>query len=235
MVALKPIEELKRKNLALKEQQEQLVEILKTKHRDAYDWMKKNNIDPFDLRAYSASIAAAMVVGLSTTIPAPKLPTLEMPVDVIESIELQEKTEEEKADLVWERYGHVIKRYGYKYDVEPKLIYATIMLESGGDTYAIRHEPLIGDASYGLGQILYGTARSIGFDGNPQDLYDPAVNIDLIARYHRRNQEVYGGNLSAEQLTVAYNTGNPYSASLPGHLAKFNKWYNKVNVSIGRI
>jgi soluble lytic murein transglycosylase-like protein len=228
MVALKPIEELKRRKALLVKQQEELVDILKTKHKEAYDWMKENNIDPFDLRTYSASLAVALIVGMTAVTPGPKIPTLELPVNVIETNELTDLTEEQKADIVWKRYGHVIARNAFKYKVDPKLIYATIMLESGGDTYSIRHEPSIGDASYGLGQILYGTAIGIGFEGNPQDLYDPEVNIDLIARYHRRNQDVYGGDLTAEQLTTAYNSGSPYSYALPGHINKFHKWYDKV-------
>jgi len=232
VVALEPIKLLKKKKESLLKEQEALVKILKTKHKDAYEWMKENNIDIFDLKTYSASIAAALVIGMTAATPPTEPPRLEKQVNIIELAEIQGMTEEEKADLVWKRYGHVIKRNSTKYDVDSKLIYATIMLESGGNTYAIRHEPQIGDASYGLGQILYGTALGIGFEGNPNDLFDPEVNIELIARYHRRNQDVYG-DLSAEELTIAYNAGSPYSAPNPGHIMKFNKWYNKVDTFIG--
>ena len=233
MVALKPIVELKRKRDALKVQQQELVEILKTKHYDAYKWFQENNIDLFDLKVYSASLAAAVVVAMSVSQGPVETPKLTLPVHVVTVTELQGLSEEQKADLVWKRYGHVIERNSGKYDLDPGLIFATIMLESGGNTNAIRHEPQIGDASYGLGQILYGTARGIGFDGSAQDLFDPEVNIELIARYHKRNQEVYGGSLTPQELTIAYNSGSPYSAPHPGHITKFNKWFSKVANYIG--
>ncbi|MCA9308324.1 hypothetical protein KC980_02320, partial [candidate division WWE3 bacterium] len=74
-------------------------------------------------------------------------------------------------------------------------------------------------------QILYGTARGIGFEGPPEKLYDPEVTIDLIAKYHARNQEVYKENLTPEQLTIAYNAGSPYNTPHPGHINKFRRWY----------
>jgi len=234
MVALKPIEELKRRRDQLLKQQEELINIFKTKHRDAYDWMKENNISLLDLKIYSVSLATALVVAISAaTTPLRVSPQLEQLVSVIQVDELKDKTEEQKAGLVWQRYGHVIQRSARKYNLDPKLIFATVMLESGGNTYAIRQEPSIGDASYGLGQILYGTARGLGFEGSPQDLYDPEVNIELIARYHKRNLDVYGNNLTPQQLTTAYNSGSPYNSPLPGHLTKFNNWYGKVNNFIG--
>lgn len=101
------------------------------------------------------------------------------------------------------------------------------MVESGGDTFAIRHEPRINDASYGLGQLLYGTARGLGYRGTPEGLYDPETNIYLIAKYHKRNFDHYQ-DLNSEQLTVAYNTGSPFKRPHPGHLAKFDKWYNSL-------
>ena len=101
------------------------------------------------------------------------------------------------------------------------------MIESGGNPRAVRYEPRLNDASYGLGQLLYSTARGLGYAGTPAGLYDPETNIDLIARYHRRNLDHYG-HLTAEELTTAYNTGSPYKKPWSGHLAKFNKWYNRV-------
>lgn len=233
MVALKPIEKLKRKRDLLKKQQDELIELLKTKHAEAYKWLKDNNIELFDLKLYSASLAAALIVGMSVSKPVTTLPSLELPVKVISINELQGLSDDAKADLVWDRYGHVIKRNAKKYSLDPRLIFATIMLESGGNTNAVRHEPQIGDASYGLGQILFGTARGIGFEGSPQDLFDPEVNIELISKYHKRNQDVYGDELTVEQLTIAYNSGSPYSAPHPGHIMKFTKWFNKVSTFIG--
>jgi len=232
VVPLEPIEKIKLTQKALLKQQEELVKILKTKHKDAYDWMKESNIDPLNLKAHSASLAAAMVLAVAATAPTKEVPQLTPQVKQIEVSELRGKSEEQKAELVWKRYGFTIRRAATKYNIDPKVIFATIMLESGGDTYAIRHEPQIGDASYGLGQILYGTAMGIGFEGNPQDLFDPEVNIELIARYHRRNLDVYG-ELTPHQLTIAYNAGSPYSSPHPGHINKFQKWFNQVEKFTG--
>ena len=99
------------------------------------------------------------------------------------------------------------------------------MVESGGDAKAIRYEPSINDASYGLGQILYSTATSIGFGGSPQQLYEPGVNIDLVARYHKRNLEVYG-ELNLGQLATAYNAGTPHNIPTYGYVNKFTNWFN---------
>jgi soluble lytic murein transglycosylase-like protein len=195
--------------------------------------MKEQNINPLNLKEYAAGIAAAATIALASQYqPQEKIPSLVPHVEVIETSELAGLTDDQKADLVWKRYGYVIKRSATKYDLDPDLIFATIMVESGGNTYAVRHEPYIGDASYGLGQMLYGTARSIGFEGTPDDMFDPEVNIELIAMYHARNKAVYG-DLTDEQLTIAYNAGSPYSYPLPGHLDKFNKWYTKARSYTG--
>lgn len=234
MVALGPIKEFKKKKGQLKKQREELLNILKTKHASFYTWMKENKIDPLNLGSYSVTLASVATIALSSISYQPKgqIQTLTPQVHIIKTEELVGKSDEEKAELVWKRYGHIIKRAAKKYDLDPGLIFATIMIESGGNTYAKRYEPHINDASYGLGQLLFGTARLMGFEGSPNDLYDPEVNIELIARYHTRNNKVYGG-LSPEELTTAYNTGSPYSNPLPGHLNKFNKWFNAVKSYMG--
>ena len=227
MVPLDPIKELKAKKEWLLKEQERLITSFKNDYPELYDWFSLNNIDLKDLRMYSASIAAALVVGLSVGELEPAntsevLPPV--PVEVITQQELTGLQEEEKAELVNKRYGNLIDRVAKRYDLDPKLIFATIMVESTGDAFAYRYEPSIGDASFGLGQILYGTAVSIGFEGNYDELYKPEVNIDLIGRYHRRNLDAYG-DLTASELAQAYNSGSPYSYAIPGHVNKFATWY----------
>lgn len=218
----------------LKNKKRELIEKFKTEHPEIYSWLVENHIDLQSLGKYSANIATALAVTFSTNtavntiIPKPLTPH----VKIIEKEELYGLNEDERGGLVWERYGHIIKRVAKKYDLDSGVIFATIMIESGGNTYAIRHEPQIGDSSYGLGQILFGTAVLLEYEGSPQQLYDPETNIELIGRYHRRNLDVYG-NLSPQQLTIAYNTGNPYSTPHPGHLDKFNRWFSKVERFIG--
>ena len=233
------LNELVKKRDELITKRDRLIENLKTQHRDFYKWLVETEISPLDLGKYTINTAAVFTIALGvlspeaseskTDPPADQVQQIAQPVRIITREELKGLSDDEKAQLVWQRYGHIINRVAGKYRVDPKLILATIMLESGGDARAIRSEPRIDDASYGLGQILYGTAKSIGFEGKSQDLFDPEVNIDLIGKYHRRNQDSYGGNLTAQQLTIAYNTGSPNNNPLPGHLVKFNKWYDKVS------
>lgn len=78
--------------------------------------------------------------------------------------------------------------------------------ETGGtwNPRAIRQEPAIGDASRGLTQILYRTAAGIGFDGGAEDLFDPAINIALGARYLAQQHNRAG---TWEGALSAYNGG----------------------------
>ena len=220
----------------LKEEQENLIEILKTKYRDIYDWLEENNVNPRTLGAYAKNIAVAVIITYSAlnTTSGQQMENYsyqkEQRVLALNSDRLKQEAspDELRAVDVWHRYEDEILETSIKYDLDPKVIFATIMVESGGNEKAIRYEPHINDASYGLGQLLYGTAVNIGFNGPPQGLYDPGINIDLIGRYHQRNVEVYG-DLSVEQLATAYNAGNPYGSPTYGHVDKFVKWYNVLN------
>lgn len=204
---------------------------LKTDYSKLTDWFTKQGVNASDLAKYITSMSAAIAMATSPTptsaITAQDPPTIEASVQ-IRPDELKGKSDLERANLVWQRYGQYIRQASEKYDLDPNLIFATIMIESGGNTYAIRQEPRLNDASYGLGQLLYSTAKGLGYTGTPTGLYDPAVNIDLIARYHRRNYDHYQASLTPEELTVAYNTGSPYKKAWPGHLNKFNKWYHSL-------
>jgi soluble lytic murein transglycosylase-like protein len=230
------IDDLQKQKSALLLEQAGLIKELKIKHLEVYNWFLENGIDPTNLAKYGANIASALVFTLKPNgqfeikwaDKSALKPELTPIVRIIKVEELRSLKEDEKAELVQKRYGPIIKRVAEKYKVDPKLIFATIMLESGGNTYAVRQEPRINDASYGLGQILYGTARGLGFEGTPEKLFDPEVNIELIGKYHRRNMDVYGQNLTPQQLTTAYNAGSPYSTPYPGHLTKFQKWFDRV-------
>lgn len=225
------LKQLQDKKKLLLQEQERLINELKAKHPEVYRWFIDRKIDLTNLGEYASKITAALALVITThQQPSREPSTLPDPSPQIQTItreELRKLSEPERARLVWERYGGLIHKTAAKYNLDPNLIFATIMIESGGDAKAIRHEPRINDASYGLGQILYGTARGIGFTGSPTDLFDPEVSIDLIGKYHRRNQDAYDFELTPEQLTIAYNTGSPYSRPWPGHLKKFYKWYNR--------
>lgn len=207
-----------------------LLEKLRLKNPAVYDWFLSRGIELQNLGKYTTSIA--MAISLATLNPtslvhATNTTEIQASITPISVKELQGKTDLERANLVWARYGYLIRLTAEKYDLDPNLIFATIMVESGGNTYAVRQEPRIHDASYGLGQLLYGTARGIGYRGTPEGLFDPAINIDLIGKYHKRNYDHYS-DLNSLELTTAYNTGSPYKRPTAGHLAKFDKWYNSL-------
>jgi soluble lytic murein transglycosylase-like protein len=125
-------------------------------------------------------------------------------------------------------YSYLINLTAQKYELDPQVIYATIMTESEGDKYAFRYEPFIKDASLCMGQILISTARSLGFTGHPQEMYEPEVCIDLVGKYHRAMIDEYGA-LSPVQLARAYNTGSPWKRPVRGYLIRFNQWFNETS------
>lgn len=124
------------------------------------------------------------------------------------------------------KYKSIVQKVSSEYNLDPQVIYATIMTESEGDENAYRFEPHIMDASLCMGQILISTARSLGFEGDPQQMYEPNVCIDLIGKYHRRMLDAYG-ELTPLQLATAYNTGSPWKRPVPGHLFRFKMWYDE--------
>lgn len=88
--------------------------------------------------------------------------------------------------------------------VPPAILKAVVEHESAWNPDAIRNEPQIQDASRGLGQLLYRTAKSIGFTGQPDDLFDPATNLAFTAKYLAFQYQRTGSWPSA---VSAYNGG----------------------------
>ncbi|MFH2019304.1 MAG: lytic transglycosylase domain-containing protein [bacterium] len=215
----------------LLDEQQKLIEQLKKDNAPVYNWLVKRGVDFANLTKNASQLFSAFALLVATNQTPAQVPN-SVSLDhesttTISKDKLPPKSDLERGQKVWAEYGQFIRETAANYDLDPNLIFATIMIESGGNTNAIRYEPRINDASYGLGQLLYGTARGIGYTGTPSGLFDPATNIDLIGKYHRRNLDHYG-HLTAQQLTTAYNTGSPYKKALAGHLNKFNKWYNRV-------
>lgn len=228
------LEQLHRQKQNLLDQQRKLIEKIKKDHYQAYCWMKEHKIDLEHLKSFLVKLALAFTVTTiafaHTGIYAKTSRDIWVdPVVPITVEELKGKDEDEKAALVWERYSGVIKQASFIYQVDQKLIFATIMVESMGNSFAYRFEPRINDASYGLAQILYGTARLIGFEGKAEELYIPEVSIDLLARYHRRNLDTYGQDLTNKQLAIAYNSGSPYGYPTYGYTEKVDKWLVKAS------
>jgi soluble lytic murein transglycosylase-like protein len=92
--------------------------------------------------------------------------------------------------------------------------------------YATR-DPREVSASYGLCQLMYPTAVSLGFGGLAEELYNPAINIDLGGRYLRllldevwRDKSFwYDFEISAMDCALArYNGGAWRNPDVFGHL-----------------
>ena len=226
-VPILSIERLKEIKVKLIAKREALKKELQTKYPEAYKWLVDRNIDLNNLQKYSKNIAAALTLTNQLLIQNPSLvpvPTPPPKTDKDQDQTNPEISNEERARRAWQLYGELIEKVAKKYDLDPQLIFATIMTESEGNPQAYRFEPHLGDASYGLGQILYSTAVSLGFTGKPEDIYRPEIAIDLIGKFHQNTLDTYG-LLTPEQMTVVYNTGQLFGYPTYGHLARFKEWY----------
>lgn len=89
-----------------------------------------------------------------------------------------------------------------KYGLDPVLLAAQVLVESSGDPNAFRYEPAFfakyikGNAnakaarfgplaacSYGPLQIMLEVACELGFDGYPEELFNPQTGVEWGARY----------------------------------------------------
>jgi len=98
-----------------------------------------------------------------------------------------------------------------RHGVDPALIKAIIQAESNFNPRAFRHEPFVKhlggpDASYGLMQTLYTTAREMGYTGVPEGLFNPETSIEYGTRYLKRQLIRYTGD--TEKAISAYNAGS---------------------------
>jgi hypothetical protein len=110
-----------------------------------------------------------------------------------------------------DRYDEIIWTAARARGLDPLLVKAVIAKESSFNAGAYRAEPRINDASRGLMQVLYGTARDLGYTGVPDGLFDPAISIEYGTRYLARQQTRYQS--SSRKLTdmiAAYNAGTAF-------------------------
>lgn len=122
-----------------------------------------------------------------------------------------------------EFYSYAIEKASANFGVDPLLIEAVIQQESSGNADAFRFEPgfylryLEKDpkfkgmnkrrisSSYGLMQIMYTTALELGFTGEPEDLFDIHLNVNLGTKLLDRLLKKYKGDV--EKALMAYNGG----------------------------
>lgn len=111
-----------------------------------------------------------------------------------------------------------------RYNLDPVLLAAQVLVESSGRPDAFRYEPAFyahyivghGDAaaarfgplaacSYGLLQILLETACELGFTGPPHDLFVPEVGLDWGAHHLKTLLDWAAGDVV--RALCAYNGG----------------------------
>jgi hypothetical protein len=117
------------------------------------------------------------------------------------------------------RYHSLIVKTAYRYKVEPAIIKAIIMAESGFNPKAVSKV-----GARGLMQLMPRTARSLGVE----NIFKPAHNIDAGVRYFKYLLDKYDGEI--ELALAAYNAGS-YNVRKYGGVPPFKatKFYiNKV-------
>lgn len=67
----------------------------------------------------------------------------------------------------------------------PAYALAFVEVESGFNPNAYRFEQHLNEASYGLMQVLASTARDMGLQGPPEDMFDPATSLRIGIAYSR--------------------------------------------------
>ena len=164
-----------------------------------------------------------------------------------------------QAEKIWNTFRNPIEAASKKSGVPIPVIIATISTESSGDPQAYRHEPAFYtryiqgksawkenpyyddpkriSASYGLMQIMYPTAYTVGFRGKPEDLYDPRQNLEAGAAYIASSGQVKQHGWDPPKIACAYNAGSirPTTTNAWGmfcHTGHLDRWIPSYNGAI---
>lgn len=93
----------------------------------------------------------------------------------------------------------------------PADLLAFVERESSFRPNAIRYEAHLGESSYGLMQVLLSTARDMGHEGAPEELFDPLTNLTIGVRYlrwiHAYLTRRFGREPTQAEWVGAYNAG----------------------------
>ncbi len=100
-----------------------------------------------------------------------------------------------------ERWRGSIERSAREHGVHPALVASQMLIESGGNPYALSHRGAVG-----LMQVMPATAADIARQRGIEryDLWNPETNIDFGTWYLARQIELFG---TADLASAAYNGG----------------------------
>lgn len=130
-------------------------------------------------------------------------------------------------------YNSLIVDASAKWSVPSAWIQAVIAQESSGNPSAYNGNDPSG--AYGLMQILYSTAVSLGYSGDPSGLFDPETNIDLGTNLLAQLAQSYGSDFAA--VYSAYNSGSPTayqtSGQVAANVASASSWLSQFAGDIG--
>jgi soluble lytic murein transglycosylase-like protein len=102
------------------------------------------------------------------------------------------------------KFDEEIARHAAVHGVPEKLIHRVIMRES-------RYQPhLVHNACYGMMQIKYSTAHSMGYSGPVNGLLDPHVNLTYAIPYLANAYRIAGGD--EDRAVTLYAAGYYYTA-----------------------
>ncbi|SFK76094.1 lytic transglycosylase domain-containing protein [Methylocapsa palsarum] len=102
------------------------------------------------------------------------------------------------------KFDDEIARHAAAHGVPEKLIHRVIMRES-------RYQPrLVHNACYGMMQIKYSTAHSMGYSGPVNGLLDPHVNLTYAIPYLANAYRIAGGD--EDRAVVLYSAGYYFTA-----------------------
>lgn len=139
-----------------------------------------------------------------------------------------------------------------QYNLDPKLLTAIILVESGGNRFAVRYQPnyrhlckvgafskdlgikyltekTFQKTSHGLMQIMGGTARYLGFKGYPAQLYEPENNIRYGAKLLWELKKRYA---DPRDIVASYNAGQAKKTKTGQYINQgyVNKVYRKLEL-----
>ena len=104
------------------------------------------------------------------------------------------------------RMRSLVQEYADVHDIPEALLHRVIQRESNYNPRALNRA----GPYYGLMQILPATARSMGFDGSPEELLDPEVNLTYAGRYLRGAWLLADGDI--DRAVMHYARGYYYEA-----------------------